>query len=367
LFYHPDHVSPGEVLLRSIYQIKAHVKAYSRAGPSDLAYHLVSATSSISQVVHQAVEQFTTEHDMDPDPLRTALVAAGRAVAFVLSGYTRLRQGAENTTGHVVYAIVVMFKDFLQDFQLLSAHGIKRIRAEEAQAAAAKSATSSKAKCKGNRVKAQNVKADPTLSMYTLFVEGILDKLDPKLVGNRDIFEGACYCTLQQIGDRLYKVTFGHSRGSDLEQEIIQGATTYSADDDAAGDNAQSPDDEHDQIKLEAPYLIRLLNHIMAAAPEHLGAANKTGRAKQGTNKSANKNNLVISAKECLQRTLINCTFGTEGMDEEDPFVESLKMPPAVEATLPMPKVRETDVLEHFTGEIWQRVGWEILTKDDKW
>ncbi|KAI7363852.1 hypothetical protein KC336_g21538, partial [Hortaea werneckii] len=123
------------------------------------------------------------------------------------------------------------------------------------------------------------------------------------------------------------------------------------------------------QAKLEAPYLIHLLARLMNAAPAHLGAiiSTKTGKPKQANNKGSMKGALVLAAKDRLQRTLINCMFGTEGVDAQSPLMDCLKMPMAPSTPLPMPKVKEAEVQEWFKEEVWRLLGWEVLSKEGDW
>ena len=223
-----------------------------------------------------------------------------------------------------------------------------------------------KPKPKGRPQQIQNRKVmeNATLSLYATFLGKLVDMLDPRVEANRALFEGFAYCILDRLGKRLYSIVFGHSRASDLEAEIKQ---DVDLDQDPSESEIPPPpadDDERKQIKLEAPYLLYLLNRIMIAAPAHFGKV-KTSKAK--TSKAPSKNTLALSAKECLQRTLVNAIFGTEGVKDDDPFQECLKMPKPVGATLTMPKVKEVDVLEHFKEEVWRCLGWDILSKEDDW
>ncbi|KAK1057698.1 hypothetical protein LTR33_013574 [Friedmanniomyces endolithicus] len=108
----------------------------------------------------------------------------------------------------------------------------------------------------------------------------------------------------------------------------------------------------------------------MAAAPRHLGAniSAKTGKAKQSDNKCSMKGALALHAKDRLQRTLMNCIFGAEGLDEEDPFMDCLRMPSVTgQLHVPMPKVKDVEVQDWFKGEVWRLLGWEILSKEGHW
>lgn len=213
----------------------------------------------------------------------------------------------------------------------------------------------------------QKVKENPTLSLYATFLGNLVDMLDPKLEANRPLFEGFTYCILDLLGKRMYSIIFGHSRAPDLEAEIKQDVDIDPNQSELPTTTIRPPqpeDDERKQIKLEAPYLLHLLNRIMITAPAHFGKV-KSSKAKN--NKAPSKNTLALSAKECLQRTLVNAIFGTEGGNDDDLFKDCLKMPTPGEGTPTMPKVKEIDVLEHFKEEVWRCLGWDILAKDAEW
>lgn len=224
-----------------------------------------------------------------------------------------------------------------------------------------------KPKGRAQQMRDWKVLENQTLSLYVTFLGNLVDMLDPKVEANRPLFEGFAYCILDRLGKRLYSIVFGHSRASDLEAEMKQDDDLDQNQGEAAMPafpSSQPNDYESRQIKLEAPYLLHLLNRIMSAAPAHFGKV-KTSKAKNS--KAPSKNTLALSAKECLQRTLVNAIFGTEGVKDDDPFEECLKMPKPAEGTLTMPKVKKVDVLEHFKEEVWRCLGWDILANEGDW
>lgn len=263
--------------------------------------------------------------------------------------------------GKVVHAIVQMFKELLSELEWLASAEVEKA---ENEAAKAKKSTS-KAKSKPKSSKPTNFKGAPTLGTLAAFLAGIINMLDAKLDANKAVFEGIAYCVIDRLGQGLFSTVFGHPRGSTLEAEILQSRTEDDIEDDEAS-SAQKKELVQKRVRMEAPYLIHLLTRIMAIAPAHLGAAlTKAGKPKQANNKSNMKGALAITAKECLQSTLVNAMFGTEGMDENDPFMDCLKMPLPGNATIPMPKVKEQRVGEWFKGEIWNMLGWEILSRSE--
>ena len=63
---------------------------------------------------------------------------------------------------------------------------------------------------------------------------------------------------------------------------------------------------------------------------------------------------LAIHAKDCLRMTFLKCALGTEDVDENDPFVDSLQMPIAGDGAIARPKAEEADWSNWFVGEVMQ-------------
>ncbi|EMF15929.1 uncharacterized protein SEPMUDRAFT_38996 [Sphaerulina musiva SO2202] len=345
-------------------------KATQRTTSSELAYHITRASSTIAQILQTEIRSIIAEQTKDNEQLKNALATTSRAITAVLAGYVRLthvRDVSEGTAaqGRVIYAIVSMFRSLLCCFTLLSAGEIDK-RPSTAHASSSEK-PKGRSKARTIPLKDQKVKENPTMSLYTTFLGNLLDMLDPRVEANQALFEGFTYCILDQLGKSLYSVVFGHSRAPDLELEL-------KLDDGVLHDGAaseasalQQEDEERKQTKLEAPYLLHLLNRIMIAAPAHFGNVHGVKNGKAKSNRAPAKNMLARSAKECLQRTLVHAIFGTENVNDDDPFKECLKMPTSVGGPLSMPKVKEADVLEYFKEEVWRCVGWDILAKEGDW
>ncbi|KAK4910303.1 hypothetical protein LTR49_020984 [Elasticomyces elasticus] len=362
----------GNELMRSLYQVHVVLKRHDRTEPAVLAYHLVQAASALPQVVHAAVKASFTRLLTGQSILKTTLTAAGKAVVSLVVGINRLSHvtTGKNVQGQVMYSLVHMFASLLGTLEKASEfEAEKAARQANAAAAVDKRPKSSKGKAVA-QPKQPNLKDIPSLNLITCFLCGIIDVLDPKVEIHTQLFEGFAYSTLDKLGARLYSSVFGHARGPSIEDEIMASNKPDEIEDSGPNPSPSSVDMNTSQVKMEAPYLVHLLTKMMNAAPTHFGAiiSNKTGKAKQPNNKGSMKGALAIHAKDRLQRTLVNCIFGTEGVDEEDPFMDCLKMPSlAGQQPLPMPKIREPEVQEWFKGEVWRLLGWEILGKEGGW
>ncbi|KAI7164624.1 sure-like protein [Hortaea werneckii] len=353
----------GKILLRNLYQIHAAMRSHHRSDPNILAYHLVRAASTLPKVVTQ---ECLNRSVAGLDLLRSNLRAANRAVVSLISGLNRL-SGAANgpeVQGRVMYAYVRMFCELIEALEEASSREITKPLAGSEERH-----STSKGKKKCEHAKPANLKDRPTLNALTAFLCGILDLLDPKVEAHGSLFEGFAYAVLNKLGSRLYTLIFGHARAPTLEAEIARANELDEVDDSLQRSTPHRNEVELQQAKLEAPYLIHLLARLMNAAPAHLGAiiSTKTGKPKQANNKGSMKGALAFTAKDRLQRTLVNCMFGFDGVDEQSPLRDCLKMPAAPDTPLPIPKVKEAEVQEWFKEEVWKLLGWEVLSKEGAW
>ncbi|KAK4504700.1 hypothetical protein PRZ48_002661 [Zasmidium cellare] len=353
-------------LLRRVFDIHATVKAPGKTDTTTLAYHVIEAAAAVSQMVKQSVEDYIADDAPGLEALRSTLTVASRATASIFVGLNRISHSPEGSVvqGKVVHAIVHMFRASLAEFEWLASAEVERSD-NEATSSKGKKAASSKAKSKAKGLKPTNVQGSSSLNALAGLLSNIIGLLDSKLDANKAIFEGFAYCVLRRLGRHLFTTVFGHPRAPTLEAEILQSRDDI--EDDESTPSPQEKELQQKRIRVEAPYLIHLLTRTMAIAPSYLGAALtvKTGKPKQAHNKAAMKGALAITAKDCLQSTLVNAIFGTEGMDENDPFIDCLKMPIPGNVTIPVPKVKEPEMGEWFKGEMWNILGWEILSRTD--
>lgn len=358
--------------MRTLYQLHTALKSRGKSKPTVLAHHLTRAASLLHQVVKEIVEQSLTQANAGAQMLKANLAAAGRAAALLIMGFKTLglATGGAEVLGQVIYAFVQMYAKLLDVPDLVSEAGLRKPDGQYLASKTGKSLKSAtgKGKSKVQQPKAPNLKDNAALNTITGFLCSIIDLLDPTVEAHKALFEGFAYCTLNKLGSRLYVCVFGRQRGVSLEAEIAKSNEADEIEDDFS--QSASPDEaDTAQAKLEAPYLVHLLTRLMNAAPSHLGSvmSARTGKPKQANNKGSMKGALAITAKDRLQRTLVNCMFGTEGNTEDDPFMDCLKMPLAPFTPLPMPRVKEADALDWFKEEMWRLLGWEILSKEGEW
>ena len=224
-------------------------------------------------------------------------------------------------------------------------------------------------KAKAKQAKAPALKDHRVLNVLTGFLCSVMDNLDSKDASHQALFEGFAFLILEKLGSRLYVIVFGHSRPALIEEDIGASMQADEIEDSERPTTTKLEELQLRAAKLEAPYLVHLLKCIMNAAPAHLGVniSNKSSKAKQAASKGSSKGALTITAKERLQRTLVNCMFGTEGLDDNDPFMDCLRMPATSSVNIPIPKVKEVDMQDWFKEEIWRLIGWDILSREGDW
>lgn len=350
--------------MRSLYQIHVQFQARQPDTPI-LAYNLIRAAATVPQVVHHAVKQSSNTPGSDISGLKSVTIAACRSFTSLMAGLDNLSDTTER--GHVVYNYINAFSSLLDVLQDAAMAEAKRAAMLESG-----SATAGKSKGKAKTVRAVNIKDAPVLNLITTFLNSLISLLEPSKGAHASLFEGYFYASLNKLGHQMYLLTFGQQRGGSLADEITGANITDDVgEDDQRFKSAASVKDgvEKRAAKLEAPYLIHLLNRLMTAAPKHFGSltSSKTGKPKQANNKGSMKGALALDAKNRLQRTLISCMFGTEGVGENNAFMDCLKVPGMTAPALQPPKIKEVDVQEWFKEEVWRLLGWEVLSKEVDW
>ncbi|EME86135.1 uncharacterized protein MYCFIDRAFT_82074 [Pseudocercospora fijiensis CIRAD86] len=335
-------------------------KGHHNLDENEIAHHLLRATSALPQIIQREVERITAEGMSDNNLLGNALTVCSRAASAVIVAYSKLSPSS-GIAGKATHAVVLMFKDFLRDFELVSVGETKNAPDSDRDASASLP-TKPKGKAKAGHF--TNIRSTPRLSLYANFLASTIDRLDPNNEMHKALYEGFAYCLLERLGDRLYTTVFGQRRAPTLEDEILRGAAVDTSNEGEAAKHSSSTSEcEETQMRLEAPYLIHLLNRLMLSAPEFLGSS----KGRKNNAKSATKMSLSLSARESLQRTLVNCVFGVREEGDDDLFKECLKMPHARMDSIPLPKIKEANVQDWFKDELWRLLGWEILAKEGEW
>ena len=309
--------------MRSFYQVNAILKSTQKTNPPMLAHECVRAASAVPQVIHQTLQKIDVGLSDDTDALLSVVTAANRAIQTLIMGLNRLSHVAEGVQvqGQVIYAFVKMYSKSVESLSdTAKSETTKAINSETSAATKKKPASKGKAT---QLSRAVYIKTNPSMSLLVSFLCNVIDGLDPKIEAHQSLFEGFAYVVLEKLGSCLYTLVFGQQRLETIESEI-----STANREDVIEDETEPTADEVAlrSAKMVGPYLIELLKHIMTAAPFHIGAITntKTEKSKTAKSKASTKASLAIAAKERLQRTLVNCVFGMEGVDQDDPFMVSI-------------------------------------------
>lgn len=405
------NISTGATVVLHLY--RAH-KLYQQIelNPQDLAYHLTQAATNladhVSTVAKQIQKHFVDVSATQDKRLRSQLVsiatsktdtefprilrAAGRSFTSLFHGmatiWERGTEAAKKHHGATTYQYIKAFDTILDAISstcMLTAQ-------LSAQQIANDAPSSSAAVKKAGEGKSQKPKPAPKARIAQELVSlllALLTHLTPGRQGpHTAFFEGILYLLLDRIGERLYLLTFNRERGATLEEEMIN---------DSSPPKAQIETIERQALGIEVKFFVQLLERAMSLAPSFLGSLSgadvpvKSGRSAAkvkfaGLPKGTAA--LSILAKEKLQRTLVQCMFGSAQLKQQDgsnksgrigeddetededadqqnnEFIEVLRKPVFTGPIPQMPKVEEADVPEWFTENIWKLVGWDVLGRD---
>jgi hypothetical protein len=196
---------------------------------------------------------------------------------------------------------------------------------------------------------------------------GFLEKTD---IVHQKIFDGFAFILFERVGKRLYYFTFGQSRSTSVEDNILSLSQPKDA--------AETAKREIDALatRLEVKGLILILERAMGLAPNHMNpqSAAPSKSTNRATRTLSVKNLVTTSrarlsplAKERLQRTLVACMYGNKADDE---FVDVLTKPmPSMRlgSLQNVAKIEDRDVEGWYKEEVWRLVGWDILAREGGW
>lgn len=298
--------------------------------------------------------------DKDRSELSAVIQTCSRAWSTVTVGLEKISsETGSHLPGLIIYECVKMFKTILDDLPDAAR-----------QIAHCRFANQSKSsKERGSAV--ITAKDTGPFRAIAQFINVCVASLKKDSQEHRDIFEGVLFLLLEQVGKLLFYFTFDRPRGATIEDDI---AVSPGEDDKR---NIALKLTEKMATRLEAQCLISMLDRAMGLAPHHMNNALASRPSSSSSRKASStasltptkglaraKAPLVSWARDRLQRTLIQCTFGDQDQDE---FADVLRMPGPVGSLPRFAKVDDADVGEWFNGEVWKLIGWELLSKDSAW
>ncbi|KAF2140758.1 uncharacterized protein K452DRAFT_319634 [Aplosporella prunicola CBS 121167] len=400
----------GSTLVQHLY--KAHKLIKTGVAPDKsidtcaLSHHVVHGSSALASVLDAACKEYQqrigealassktsnkkqkaaifgpvlARHN---DILFSTFTASTRAFGSLFYSVGKLSQAGatREERGTVIYALVASFSRMLDT--LMDAATTQSEQEESSSDDTTSSARSNTAKQKAARAGQAALEVPKELSQVLLVIVTSPYTTDAL---HRELFEGFLFVLLERVGKWLYICTFGHDRCATIAEDIRAGA--------AALDAPPTPPEAR-AMRLSLPHLVRLLERAMAIAPQLVTpSASTTAKpkpVKPARAKSVNPSSsagtargagLSLAAKNRLQQTLVNATFGTAGgadADADDELMDCLRMPRArgalgrdVAAALAVVEREKegeggVDVGGWFTGEVWRLLGWEILGWEGDW
>lgn len=324
---------------------------------------VVSTASALSQIFPiiaanhdrlaiRTIHQPSLSHfGKDRSELSCLISACARTWTLIIVALDKLEEDSPGSrhSGMIIFECVKLFSCALDAIRLASR-----------QAAWKKSGSSRSNSAPGSIQ--ESVGARSIAHLLATFI-GHLEKDSPI---HHCLFEGIAYVLLERVGAQLYHCTFGHERGTTIEERIIP---------------PPEPSDPHEiarkatddaATRLEVKALVIILERVMGVAPLHSNEQPQFTKKGKSTlartvsmkNVSTTRVKLSSLAQERLQRTLISCTFGHQ---DQDDFMDILTKPVNMGRPPAAPKVKDEDVFEWYQAQVWRLVGWEILEKDGEW
>ena len=342
--------------MRQLYELHKMI-ANSETDPRHLARILAACATSLGSLFSEAFGATAVcsssvatlpiarpQHDQAQQTGVAVIRAAARAFASIMHGFDMLDVHSDDHRwrGAVIYQIARIFSGIL-DCLIRLATVDTETTDSVSPARGSKRSTSP--------ARTANPSTKPILEALKQLLAAILTSLDPIRAAHNEIFEGVLFLLVERTSSLLYLYTFSRSRTKCIATDIARPAAT---------------DTDLRAASVSAPYLIDLLKLALRRAPKNLRPSPDRGVAAQ----TSATNVLGDAARVRLQRTLINCTFGSHGMPREA-LADCLAMPQPMDVpvarggkTTAKGKKAQSSDGDWFTGELWALIGWEIMGQE---
>ena len=167
--------------------------------------------------------------------------------------------------------------------------------------------------------------------------------LDLARVAHRELFDGLLCTFFDYLGSNLALAVFSES----MPQELPHPVDLLQPRGLSAGKSDQIEAGVSTTLKI-APYLV----HILRTTKPHMD--------KRG---GAESNSCAGAVMDKMQNTLLQALFG----DQDQAFVDSMRRPADAESVDEIEdqvaEVNKNITPEWFVGEVWNNVGWGVLTR----
>lgn len=347
--------------MRGLYQMQDSLKDHQNTDITAVAHAVIRVAGALPQVLVQALQHYFSAENAAADGLGLSFAALEKAVSCLTTATNRLFAVDIEALvqGHVINALVRMYGGLVECMEIVST--------EDGRFDTGNTYEETRNLQRKANSKESGVKSCTPLDLLTKLLSKIIHELDVRDAGQASLFEGYAYTALRRIGDRLYLVVFGRRRADGLDDDILASQLTQ---DDGVSERQTAlnpPGSEREAARLEAPYLVALLDCIMRAYAVYTAdnKRSKTSNA-QHTSKTSKKD-LAARARVKIQLTLVDCIFGNDAQSDSDGLRDRLKMPTTGGPPLPMPKIKEAEIEDWYKEELWRVLGWDILSKDGDW
>ncbi|GAB7343902.1 hypothetical protein MBLNU457_1857t1 [Dothideomycetes sp. NU457] len=339
-----ERLEHGGTLAKGVYRLHKII-AENSPDTHELSSVLSETSAALTAVLESASKALTDgEAQEGPSDILQRLSlnyvsnirAAGRVYASIVRGFDVLDIFGDGSRlrGPVVYHITQCFRVVTTALDITAT---KSILTEAPRPVSRTSRTTGQSTTREL--------ASETLSILEALKQlaiSMLNCLDPIKSAHDELFEGFVFILLQQIGQKLYLLTFQQVATGDVARDIIA---------------TPADDKELQAATVAAPHLVDILKTALTRAPKHLRP------------RSAGADRLTDTARIKLQRTLVHCTFGKEGMTKE--ALTDCLQPPAFAEMEPRSRPvkkgknnKQQPDADWFAYEVWGLLGWDILGQE---
>jgi len=280
----------------------------------------------------------------------TACTAIKRSYPSILQGLDKLY--ANNEPTHDSRAATAEIVHLFQ-------HILGQLHASRIEEVATRSeAQAPKTKTKGQRARAAN--SEQLYQQLAKLLTEMIDSLDLSKVGQCRLLEGLICSFFDHLGSLLSLVVFADNESASTGSALLGILPPQGLLDTVAVDRTIALKAVH----LEAPYLVYLLKRTMLFLNAHVGAPTSTMSHLFSLARPGNLRDeaYLQKIKEKLQNTLLRAVFG----EEDKTFRNGLRRANSVEdvelqaiSGLVQSDEKSSD---WFVGEVWEHLGWEILS-----
>jgi len=338
-----ESLEHGGILAKGVYRLHK-IMAENTPDTQELSTVLSETSAALTAVFESASKALADGEgqEVTPDVLQKSfqsyvsnIRAAGRVYASVIRGFDVLdiSGGGSRLRGPVVYHVTQCFQAVTTALNTTATSNIL----PEAPRTVSRN---SRGTVPSNT---RDVASETLLVLEALkqLAVSMLNRLDPTKSAHDELFEGFMFILLRQIGQKLYLLTFEQVATGDVARDISA---------------APAETKELQVATVAAPHLVDILKTALARAPKHLRP------------RSSGADRLSDTARIKLQRTLVHCTFGKEGMMKEA-LADCLQPPPVMEVetrSRPVKKGKNNKQpdADWFANEVWGLLGWDILGQE---